>query len=251
MATSHFEPDDSAYSRLLQRMHLLDETHRLRVALVHSAILGSHLRFGFEAQYARDVGYMRSDNAPDYLWLCFALLSLIRAYARLHDEAVENDERRHIVDCLLNAITADTRAFTGAPPAPLAAVEEQHAEFRELFGRYRASLMKEFESHRPSAGLYSPIAFNFNFPHNLLKAIVVDALLHNEPSSISYNDFLSRFSDTKDPQIVPPPLLERLLGYARSSPDIIRGKPMPILTYDPYAGIRVFTRTMGILREEA
>jgi hypothetical protein len=249
VATSHFEPDDSAYSRLLERVHVLDETHRLRVALVHGAILGSHLRFGFEAQYARDIGYMRSDNAPDYLWLCFALLTLIRTYARLHDDAVENDERSHIVECLLNALTTDTRAFTARPPASLTAMETQHAEFRELFGRYKASLMKEFEGHRPAAALYSPIAFNFNFPHNLLKAIVVDALLQNEPSAVSFNDFLSRFSGTKDPQIVPRPLIDRLLGYAQSSPDIIRGKPMPILTYDPYAGIRVFTRTMSILRE--
>jgi hypothetical protein len=129
-------------------------------------------------------------------------------------------------------------------------MEADYAAFRELFDRCKPSLMKEFEAHRPSAALYSPIAFNFNFPHNLLKAIVVDALLRNEPSPVSFNDFLSRFSAANHPESGRRNLLDRLLGYARSSPDIIRGKPMPILTYDPYAGIRVFTRTMGILREE-
>ncbi len=116
IGTSHFEPDDSAYDRLLGRVRSLDESHQVRFALVHAAILGSHLRFGFDAQYARDVGNMRSDNAPDYLWLCFALVTLVRAYARLHESGVQNEERQMIVEGLLNALTTNTRAFCGKAP---------------------------------------------------------------------------------------------------------------------------------------
>src|SRR5262249_51689433 len=105
IATSHFEPDDSAYSRLLARVRSLDQRHQVRFALVHAAILGSHLRFGFNAQYNRDVGNMRNDNAPDYLWVCFALITLMRAYSKLQDVGVEDEGRRLIVEGLLNALT--------------------------------------------------------------------------------------------------------------------------------------------------
>src|SRR4051812_21768315 len=58
VATSHFEPDDEAYARLLDKVRMLDPIHQLRMARVHSAILASHLRFGFEAQYLRDFSLM-------------------------------------------------------------------------------------------------------------------------------------------------------------------------------------------------
>ena len=47
--------------------------------------MGSHLRFGFEATYGRDTVVMRDDNVADYPWLCFALATLMREYARCRE----------------------------------------------------------------------------------------------------------------------------------------------------------------------
>ena len=70
-------------------MRTLDQAHQTNVALGHAASMGSHLRFGFEATYARDTVIMRDDNVTDYPWLCFSLATLMREYSRLRA-----DERR-------------------------------------------------------------------------------------------------------------------------------------------------------------
>ena len=74
MATSHFEPDDKAYLRLLDKQRSLDLTHQVNIALVHAAILASHLRHGFQDLYKRDLVLMRQNNVPDYPCLCFAMV---------------------------------------------------------------------------------------------------------------------------------------------------------------------------------
>ena len=66
VAVSHFEPDVSAYERLLAKVKTLDRSHRESFALILAGIYASHLRFGFEATYERDIIAMRNDNAPDY-----------------------------------------------------------------------------------------------------------------------------------------------------------------------------------------
>src|SRR5262249_41716067 len=85
LATSHFELHERGYDTLLQRVRTLNERHRVNIALGHAASMGSHLRFGFEATYGRDTIVMRNDNVADYPWLCFALSTLMRAYAQMHD----------------------------------------------------------------------------------------------------------------------------------------------------------------------
>ena len=105
VATSHYEPDESAYDRLLVRIRTLDREHRNRVALVHGAILASHLRFGFEASYKRDIADMRSDNAADYPWLCFALATLMSDYVGMRDDGIEGTERYRVVEGIVNALT--------------------------------------------------------------------------------------------------------------------------------------------------
>ena len=59
------------------------------MALGHAASMGSHLRFGFEATYARDTVIMRNDNVTDYPWLSFSLATLMREYSRMRDEGAE------------------------------------------------------------------------------------------------------------------------------------------------------------------
>jgi hypothetical protein len=241
IATSHFEPDDEAYDRLLDKVRTLDEAHRVRVALVDAAILGSHLRFGFNAQYARDISLMRNDNAADYPWLLFSVATLTRSYTRTRDGRV--------VEGILNGLTPDTRAFLGKPPASLLKAQSEHTELRELLLQHRQDLLADFERHRPSDKAYSPLAFNFNFPHNLFKSIVADGVFRGQPSGVSMNDLLTASPSRVGVEQARMRLIHVLLGYAHSSPDIIRGRPMPIMTYDPFAALRTFTKTTSLIKE--
>jgi hypothetical protein len=249
VAVSHFEPDVTAYDRLLEKVKSLDERHRMRLALAHSAILSSHLRFGFETTYGRDVLEMRRDNSPDYPWLLFALDTLLTRYSRLTEEGVYGEERERVVECLLTGLTPDPRAFVGAPPPSLAALEKERLQFCALFRKQKAHLLEEFEHHRPSEETYSPLAFFFNFPHNLLKGVVIDALLRGEPWTVSLNDLLTGIPRGGPESEAKTKLATTMMGYARKSPDRIRGRLTPVIVYDPRAGRRAFADAVRRLRE--
>jgi hypothetical protein len=62
ISTAHFELDDRCYDILLDRVRALDDAHQMTIAVGHAAALGSHLRYGFEATYNRDIKAMRDDN---------------------------------------------------------------------------------------------------------------------------------------------------------------------------------------------
>ena len=186
---------------------------------------------------------MRNDNAPDYPWLLFALVTLMEAYARLHDRHSEGVERERIVEGILNGLSPDSRAFVGKAPDSLASYQEEHSRFRELFEKYRSDLLVELEHHRPSEEKYSPIAFYFNFLHNILKAIVVDALLRGEAWTVALNDLLTGFPHSSTAESSEA-LARTLMSYARSSPDRIRGRWVPVIVYDPRKGRRAYTETI-------
>jgi hypothetical protein len=241
VAIAHFEPDVRAYDRLLEKVKALNEAHRTNLALAHSAILASHLRFGFETTYGRDIVEMRKDNAPDYPWLLSALGRLMEAYAGMAEDGLSGDARDRIVEGLLNGLTPDPRAFLGTPPASLAGLEAERSRFCDLFQEHRAPLLVEMERQRPSEESYSPVSFFFNFPHNLLKGVVVDALLRGAPWKLSLNDLLTgipRGGKQSESKTV---LAKTMMGYARESPDRIRGRLTPVIVYDPRAGRRAFT----------
>jgi hypothetical protein len=44
-------------------------------------------------------------------------------------------------------------------------------------------------------------------------------------------------------------LARTLMGYARTNPQKIRGRLMPVIVYDPEAGYRAFRLTLRRLRE--
>jgi hypothetical protein len=240
IATSHFELEERGYHVLLERVRTLNHDHRVKVALGHSVSMGCHLRFGFEATYARDTSVMRDDNVADYPWLCFSVATLMKAYAG-------GDRGEPIVEGLLNGLSADARALVGEAPSSLSRCESERAEFRETFHRFRDELLPRFERYRPVEQSYSPLSFFFNFSHNVIKGTVVDALLRGKPWPLTFNDLLTqepRGESAESQQA----LATTLMGYARSAPDRIRGRLMPVIVYDPSAGRQAFGITMRKLR---
>jgi hypothetical protein len=77
VAVSHYEPDDLAYHRLLDRVWELERGPRLEVAMLTGPLFGCHLRWGFPALYQRDVRLMRDDNFSDYPWVLFSVATLV------------------------------------------------------------------------------------------------------------------------------------------------------------------------------
>lgn len=249
VATSHFELEERGYDVLLERVRTLSRAHRAKIALGHAVCMGSHLRFGFEATYGRDTVVMRDDNVADYPWLCFSLATLMKEYARVRELGIEGAERDAIVEAILNGLSADARAFVGVPPPSLSECEAERAEFRESFLRHREELVEAFERYRPSEQAYSPLSFFFNFSHNVLKGTVVDALLRGRPWKLALNDLLTSAPRGEQGGDSQEALATTLMGYARSAPDRIRGRLMPVIVYDPQAGRQAFGITMRRLRE--
>jgi hypothetical protein len=249
VATSHFEPDVRGFGTLLDQVRTLNNKHRTNIALGHAASLGSHLRFGFEATYGRDTVATRTDNTVDYPWLCFSVATLMTEYARLGSEAAEDVSKESIAEAILNGLSADAGAFAGESPAVLTPCSRERSEFAELFQRHKPGLMQAFERYRPSHAAYSPLSFFFNFSHNVLKGMVVDALLWGEPRTLTLNDLFTgpqRSNQNEESKAV---LAKTLTGYARAHPDRIRGRLMPVIVYDPDAGHRAFALTMRKLNE--
>jgi hypothetical protein len=226
----------------------LNQDHQTGIALGHAASMGSHLRFGFEATYARDTVRMRDDNVADYPWLCYALLTVMHEYARLRATDGSAASTARVVDALLNGLSPDASAFVGPPPKILSSCDRQRAEFRELFLRHRDELLGEFEQLRPTDRRYSPLSFFFNFSHNIIKGTVVDALLRGEAWDVSFNDLLSAHAPDASASAARKQLAETLMGYARLHPDRIGGRLMPVIVYDPQAGHQAFAVAMRKLR---
>jgi hypothetical protein len=246
IATSHYELNERGFAPLLDQVRTLNRAHRLKVAMSHAASMGCHLRFGFEVTYARDTVLMRDDNVVDYPWLCFALVSLIREYG----DGGDADAKDRIAEAMLNGLTGDARAFIGRrPPGSLSRCEAQRVEFCERFETHRTELLAAFESYRPRPDTYSPLSFFFNFSHNVLKGIVVDALLRRSPWELSFNDLLTELPRDDPRTDAKTVLATTLMGYAQRNPDRIRGQLMPVIVYDALAGRRAFSVTLGKLTE--
>lgn len=245
IATSHFEPDVTAYDRLLAKIERLEERHRLTLSLAHAKILGSHLRFGLEVTCAGDITALRDDNIPDYPWLCFALRTLFEAYAACAGSGEASAERHGISEAVLIGLMPDAPAFLGnRPPEGLATRESDLARIRELFATHRSNLLADFATHRPTLTEYSPLSFTFNFPHNLVKGIVVDAARRGTPWPLALEDLVTALPRTEELDIARRSLATTLMGYALANPDTIRGRPHPAIVCDPAAGVRAFEVTV-------
>lgn len=248
IGTSHYEPEEWGYDKLLARVRTLDARHRFQIGVSHAQSMGCHLRFGFEAQCGRDTLALRDDNIADYPWLCFALAATMSEYARRAEAqfdsrtgATAGRELAVIEEALLNGLTPDARAFIGVPPPSLSQSESDLLLFAAGFARHKATLLEAFQRYRPTDAAYSPLSFFFNFSHNVVKGAVVDALLWGEAWDVSLNDLLTGVTrpglEAGSQQL----LATTLMGYARSNPDRIRGRLMPVIVYDPQAGRRAYS----------
>lgn len=249
IATAHYEREERGYGMLLERTRTLSHRHQVRIALGHGVAMGCHLRFGFEATYARDTSLMRNDNMADYPWLCFALATLMDEYDRIRQGEAGVEDRQAVVESILNGLSADARAFLGAAPSSLVAHEMDRARFRERFLHYRDDLVSEFEAFRPEAGRYSPLSLFFNFSHNIVKGQVVDSLLWSAPWRVSLSDLLTGAPMDEPADRSRETLAATLMAYARTNPHRIRGRLMPVIVYDPGAGYRAFRLTLRRLAE--
>jgi hypothetical protein len=235
IATAHYEPNEDGYDALLEKIRGLERRHRLVVAIDHAVALGCHLRFGFEASYGRDVGAMRADNAADYPWLHFSVNTLLDAY--------EGDEM--VAEALVNGLCPD--------PSSLLASGDFAARFRA----HRAELLEIFERFRPGERAYSPLGLFFNFSHNVVKGLVVDAVLRARPWPVGLNDLFTSLAPEGEPRAgegsgsIPRQAATTLMEYARRSPDPIRGRPTPAIVYDPATGRQLFGAAMRRLRDVA
>jgi hypothetical protein len=249
IGTSHYELHERGYHVLLEQVRSLGARHRTRIALGHAASMGCHLRFGFEATYGRDTVNMRDDNVADYPWLCFALATLMEEYAGMRDAGVAGEARDQVVAAMASGLTADPRAFIGAPPASLSKQEDERAAFRDRFHTVKTDLLEELERCRPSSAAYSPLCFFFNFAHNVVKGAVIDALLEARPWNVDLNGLLT--PDTPAGETASPKrlLAETLMGYARANPQRIRGRLRPVIVYDVQTGREAFSAGMRKLRQ--
>ena len=223
VATAHYEPDEKGYGTLLEKVRALDRPHRVDVAIDHAVAMGCHLRFGFEASYGRDVGVMRADNVADYPWLRFSIDTLLDEYV------ADNDE---IAEALVNGLCPDPSSFLG------------DASFMRRFGRHRAELLDRFERFRPDERTYSPLSLFFNFSHNVVKGLVIDAALRTRAWDVSVNDLFTSFPH-RDGKI---DAATTLMNYARHNPDRIRGRLTPVVVYDAATGRHVFGHALRALR---
>jgi len=249
VATSHYERHEHGYTILLDRVRTLDRAHRTRIAVTHAQSMGSHLRFGFEAAYGRDTITMRKDNVADYPWLCWAIATVMEEYARMHAAGEQGLARETVVEAMLNGLASDARAFVGDSPLYVPSHEQERVGFRTRFLERRADLLAEFEPHRPSPDRYSPLGFFFNFSHNVLKGLVIDVLLRGIRWDLSFNDLLTGLPRDETRSELKIDLAGTLMAYARSAPDRIRGRLMPVVVYDAWQGREAFSVTMRKLRE--
>jgi len=249
IATSHYEMYERGYAVLLENVRTLNDRHQAGIALGHAASMGCHLRFGFEATYARDTINMRDDNVADYPWLLYALNTLMQQYVRLRETGEAAVQHHVLVEALINGLSGDARAFVGKPPSSLAGFAGERAAFRDAFHACRDELLTAFEVYRPAEHAYSPLSFFFNFSHNVVKGTVIDALLEGRPWPLTFNHLLTGRADTAAPPAERERLARTLMDYARANPHTIRGRLMPVIVYDPAKGRQAYSVAIRKLRE--
>jgi hypothetical protein len=248
LATSHYEPQEHGSPLLLAQVRTLNHFHQTRVGLGHAGSMGGHLRFGYEATYNRDFVAQRTDNVIDYPWVSYALVAVMREYARMDEEGIPGIERERVVEAILSGLSGDAGHFISPPSRRDAPDAEDRTEFAETFRKYKPALVEELERLRPTGQRYSPLCLFFNFSHNIVKGTLVDALLWGEPWPMTFNDLLTGVTGAETNGRSKETLAKTLMGYARANPDTIRGRRMPVVVYDIDTGRRSFAMAMRAVK---
>ena len=241
LAISSYQPSDAAYDQLLEKVRALDDEHRLTVALMGAAMLGSHLRWGFEAYYRRSLRILRGDNFADYPWLLFSLTTLMERYDRMVEEGEEGPERDFLVGALLNGLTSDVPAFLGEVPEALSAHTEEHARFAALYEKHHEDLLAAFNAQRPTGEGYSPLGFHFNFPHNAVKGLTAMALEGAEAPNLPIDALLEGGPTEGEEGEARIRLAEALTRHSRLHPErLSRGRRVMVNSYSVKNAVQRF-----------
>jgi hypothetical protein len=245
LAVSHYHPHEAAYGTLIDRIATLDDEHRLNFALACAPVLGGHFRWGLRFMYKRDFGSLRDDNVVDYPWLSLAMRTLTDAYCGTTNTPAR---RAAIVEGLLNGVSADPWAFTGATPRCLRGghLERDHDFVRAALHERRNDLLNDFEALRPHPTVYSPLGLEVNFLCNALVAMVATAVATGEAHP-SLDALLASGPMRNVPEG------GSLEQYARSLMAYASGggsAELPaLIVYDPQDAQRAFNLTMQVLRD--
>ena len=250
IGTSHYELHERGYHVLLEKVRTLSDAHQLTIALGHASSMGSHLRFGFEAHLrARHHQHARRQRRR----LSVALFRAGAPDARIHPasgrgrrQSLRAGGRRGAAErpdrpTLVRSSARRRRSLSGC--------EVERAGFRDSFLAVRHDLLPEFEPHRPSDAAYSPLCFFFNFSHNVLKGVVIDALLHDRPYPLTFNDLLTAIPRDAPAAALKAEVATMLMGYARDNPHRIRGRLRPVIVYDVQSGREAFSVAMRKMKE--
>jgi hypothetical protein len=246
LAVSYYHPEEQGYDLLVQRVAVLDASHRLRFARACAALLGAHLRWGLRFMYQRDVGRMRADNVADYPLLTFAINTLAGDFDRLLDADIAGAERDSVAEALLSGLSADPWAFVDSLPPALSVHPEWHADIRRLLARHRTALLSEFERYQPSARKFSPLGFACNFPTNATVAMAALAV-HGADVHPPLNALFEREPDATPPAQSAHRLAHRLMEFAASDPARLGAGGAPLLVYDPFDGVHCYNMTIRTL----
>ena len=245
LAVAYFHPEEHAYGALLRKVWTLDEAHRLRLALPCAGIMASHLRWGWRFMYRQDLGAMRADNAVDYPWALFALMTLMREYTTLLPNG-DAAARATMAAALLNGLACDPELFTNAPPAFLAEYSAEHAELRASLSRHREQLLADFARIEPSARRFSPVGFACNFVSNASVALATIACADGTRYAALDLLFRPEVEDNTAGSSRAEQMARRLMQYA-AHPDRLGAGGAPLIVYDPYDGVHHYNAVVRAL----
>ena len=251
VAVAYFHPEEAGYDALLARLRTLPPDRARRFARPCAAVFGSHLRWGMRFMYRSDVGALRADNGMDYPWVLVALLTLLRAYDERGRDA---PDRLAVAEGVLNALTPDPWAFTGAPPACLASCAAEHADARALLARHRDAILADAERLMPSAARYSSLAFGCNFISNASVATAAIAVGDDAPLHPPLSALLCGAALDDAGAAAAESFARRLMRYATEDPARLGARGAPLIVYDPADGahhLNVVRRVLAEWRPEA
>lgn len=230
LAVAYYHPEEAAYDRQLGRVRSLDREHALQFARACAPIMSGHLRWGLRFMYRNDVGAMRADNVVDYPWSAFALVVLLREYARLAADPTAAEARLRVAESVLDGLSPDPWAFAGKRPAILDPVAAEHDALRGLVAAHREALVTDFEACRLRASGYAPLGFSCNFLSNAVVASAVIAVGGGDVASLNTLFSCMHAGDASD--AAGERLATALMRYAASDVGRLGAGGVPLIVYD-------------------